>query len=325
MRFTDFRLKIRHLFRKYKRIFFVILSIWGIVIFVNYMLKGQIKPPQRTTTYEPHVSVMSETSTTPKKLQVPIENMIKEYVKACNTQDYEKAYFMLSEECREYQFNNSPAEFVKYVLTKLPNKRNYNVQNYSNFTVQDKKIYMYEVRYTEDILATGLTGTEYVYTSDQMAFQEDADGNVKMAVGSYIYQTPIQSIAENEYLKIDVLNKIVKYAQEDYEVKFTNRSENTVVIANGYGADESELQLLNERRKRIQVGEIVLEPGESTTKIISFQRFVDDGDSSNALIFGAIRVMEKYSGTDGIAEEIILKEMEEALAKFSFTVSVKGR
>lgn len=323
MRFTDLRLKIRHFFRKNKKIIIVAVSIWGIIVIVNYILKNRVQTPEATTTYEPHISVMSESSSTPKRLREPIEKLIEEYVRCCNEQEYEKAFNMLSEECRSYGFSNSPANFVSHVLARIPNKREYSIQDYSNFTANNKKIYIYEVKFTEDMLATGLTGTQYAYTSEKMAFYEDDEGNIKMSVGSYIYQTSIQSISENEYLKIDIMSKIVTYDEEIYKVKFTNRSEHTVVVADGYGAAETELQLPNETRKRVEDAKIVLEPGSDMIQTFTFQKFADDGDDSQSIIFGSIRVMEHYSGTEDVEEEIIQSEIDNAIAKFSLTVSVK--
>ncbi len=322
MGYTDLRLKVRHFIRKYKKIVFIAICIWGIIVLINYMLKNKKVEPIATTTYEPHVSVMSQTSSTPKAMRDPIEKLIKQYVDYCNEQDYENAFYFLSKECREYKFNNDIEEFLTYVLTKLPGPREYSIQNYSNFTIDGKRVYVYDVKYTEDILATGLTDTQYYYTSDKMAFYEDKDGNIQMSIGGYIYQRPIQSIAENEYLKIDIIKKVVNYETESYEVKFTNRCEHTVVIADGYGNSEAVLQLNQEVRNRIEQGVIVLDPGESQTRILTFDKFVDDGDSSNALIFGSIRVMENYSGTEGIEEEIIKSEIENSLAKFSMTVAM---
>ena len=324
MRFSnDFRLKVIHFFRKYKKIIFIALTVWGIIILINYMLKNRVIEPKPTTTYEPHTSIINQSSSTPLILQEPIEDLIEEYISCCNEQEYEKAYFMLSDECRKYGFNNSQTRFLQHVLTKIPNPRKYSIQNYSNVDIDGKKMYIYEIKYTEDVLATGLTNSEYVYTSEKMAFYKDEEGNIEMSVGSYIYQNPIQSISENEYLKIDVLNKIVEYDEETYEIKFTNRCEHTIVISDGYGTAESELQLGNETRKRIETSKIILEPGESLTKAISFQKFVDDGDNSLAVIFGSIRVMEIYSGTEDVEEEIILSEIDNALAKFSMSISVK--
>ena len=60
------------------------------------------------------------------------------------------------------------------------------------------------------------------------------------------------------------------------------------------------LQLNNETRNRIENKSIVLAPGGTSRQIMSFQKFVDDGEISKGLIFGSIRVMENYSGTENI-------------------------
>lgn len=331
MGYTDFRLKVRHFFKKYKKIVFIVITIWGIIIMINQMLKNRVVEPKPITTYEPHVSVMSQSSTTPKSMQEPIENLIKKYVDYCNERDFENAFFLLSTECREFEFDNTPSKFINYVLNKIPSKREYSIQNYSNITIDNKKVYIYEIKYTEDLLATGLTETDFYYSSEKMAFYEDDDGKIQMNVGNYIYQTDIKNISEHEFLKIDVVDKIVNYETEEYEVKFTNRSNYTVVIADGNGNVETELQLNQETRQRIEDTDIVLNPGESKTEYMSFQKFVDDKDSSNNLIFGSIRVMENYTRIDEIAEEIteevaeqiIQSEIDNAIAKFSMTVSVK--
>ena len=331
MGYTDLRLKLRHFFKKYRKIVFVVITIWGIVIMINQMLKNREVEPKTITTYEPHVSVMSQTSSTPKSMQEPIENLIKKYVDYCNERDLEKAFFLLSEECREFEFDKSPNKFIKYVLNKIPSKREYSIQNYSNIKVDDKRVYIYEIRYTEDLLATGLTETDFYYTSEKMSFYEDDYEKIQMNIGNYIYQTDIKNISENEYLKIDVIQKIVNYETEEYEVKFTNRSDYTIVIADGNGKLETELQLNQETRQRIESTVIVLEPGESKTEHMSFQKFVDDKDNSNNLIFGSIRVMEKYTRieeiaeeiTEEVAEQIFQSEIDNAIAKFSMTVSVK--
>lgn len=321
MKVTDLRLKIRHFFRKYKKIVLIVVLIWGTIFFVNYLLRNKTVKLEPTTTYEPHVSIMSDSSSTPVSLQKPIEEMIEEYVEICNDGNYQKAFNMLSDECREYEFDNDVTKFMKHVLVKMPVPKEYTIQNYSNVTVPLGKLYIYEVKYTDDILATGLTNAQYGYTSEKIAFYVDEENNIKMSVGSYIYHSNIQSISENEYLKIDIIDKKVNYSTETYQIKFTNRSEYTVVIADGYGENEVALALSQETRKREDTTSIVLEKGESKTLDISFPKFVDDGDTSQSISFGTIRVMENYSGVE-VEEEIIQNEITNALAKFSMNISV---
>lgn len=319
--FTEFRLKFRRFVRKYKRVFIIIFIVWAIIFFINMILSNRGTDYTPQTTQEVHTSVINSSNSTPTSLQQPIEDIIEEYIGYCNEGNYQKAFNMLSEDCREYAFNNDVYEFMDHVLVKIPTPKVYSIQNYSSVTYGDRKMYIYEIKYTDDLLATGLTNSEYRYTQENITFYKN-DNELEMNVGNYIYHTDIKSISENEYLKIDVIDKIVNYSIETYEVKFTNRSNYTIVIADGEETDEVALVLPNETRNRSELNDIVLGPNESMTLSFVFPKFVDDGDASQSLAFSSIRVMEKYSGTDNVDEETIQSEIDNAISKFSMTVSV---
>lgn len=322
MNFTELRLRFRHWFRKYKKVVFVVLVIWGLIFLINLYIRNRKIEPQATTTKEPHTAVINQSSSTPKSMQTPIEDMLKEYIGYCNEGNYQKAFNMLSEDCKSYEFDNRVENFMEHVLVKMPTPKKYSIQNYSNTTYGNKKIYIYEVKYTDDLLATGLTNTTYAYTSEKFTFYEDENDEIQMNAGNYIYHTDIKSISENEYLKIDVIDKVVNYSIETYEVKFTNRSNYTVVVADGVETDEIILTLPAETRSRSETNDIVLAPQESLTIEFTFPKFVDDGDTSQSLVFSSIRVMEKYSGTENVDEATIQSEIDNAISKFSMEVNV---
>lgn len=322
MNFTELRLRFRHWVRKYRKVIFVVFVIWGLVFLINLYMRNRKIEPVPTTTKEPHTAVIDQTSSTPKSIQTPIEDMLKEYIGYCNEGNYQKAFNMLSEDCRSYEFDNDVEKFMSHVLVKMPTPKKYSIQNYSNTTYGNKKIYIYEVKYTDDLLATGLTNTTYAYTSEKFTFYEDDNDQLQMNAGDYIYHSDIKSISENEYLKIDVVDKVVNYSIEQYEIKFTNRSNYTIVIADGVETDEVVLSLPAETRKRSETGDIVLAAQEAITLNFTFPKFVDDGDVSQAIVFSSIRVMEKYSGTEDIDEATIQSEIDNAISKFSMEVKV---
>lgn len=322
MNFTELRLRFRHWVRKYRKVIFVVFVIWGLVFLINLYMRNRKIEPVPTTTKEPHTAVIDQTSSTPKSIQTPIEDMLKEYIGYCNEGNYQKAFNMLSEDCRSYEFDNDVEKFMLHVLVKMPTPKKYSIQNYSNTTYGNKKIYIYEVKYTDDLLATGLTNTTYAYTSEKFTFYEDDNDQLQMNAGDYIYHSDIKSISENEYLKVDVVDKVVNYSIEQYEIKFTNRSNYTIVIADGVETDEVVLSLPAETRKRSETGDIVLAPQEAITLNFTFPKFVDDGDVSQAIVFSSIRVMEKYSGTEDIDEATIQSEIDNAISKFSMEVKV---
>lgn len=319
MNFTELRLKFRRFFRVNKRAILLILIIWAAIFFINMIIANRPEEYIPETTYEAHTSVMSSSST-PTSMEEPIEVMINEYVAYCNEGNYQKAFDMLSEDCKTYEFDNDIIKFMDHVLTKMPTPKVHAIQSYSKAKHDDKTMYIYEVKYTDDLLATGLTKQEFRYTQENMTFFKN-NNDIEMNVGNYMYHTDIKSISENEYLKIDVIDKKVHYSMETYEVKFTNRSNYTVVVADGEEVDEVILTLNHESRQSGALDNIVLGPKESLTLELEFPKFIDDSDRSQTLMFPAIRVMEQYSGTE-VEDAIIQSEIDNAIAKFSMQVVV---
>lgn len=322
MSYTSFRLKVRHFIRKNKRIIFILVMAWLIIFGINMYLRNRTVDLVPNYTYDAHSSVIDSTTSTPKSLQEPIEDIIDEYVGYCNEGNYQKAFNMLSEDCRKYSFDNSVEKFMDHVLVKMPTPKKYSIQDYSNVNYNGRKMYIYEIKYIDDYLATGITNSTYSFTSENLTFYKDDEGELQMNSGNYIYHADIKSISENEYFKIDVIDKVVNYSIETYKVKLTNRSNYTVVVSDGEESDEVVLVLPNETRKRSDVSDIVLEPQESITLDFTFPKFIDDGDESNSILFSSIRVMEKYSGTEDVDEATIQSEIDNAISKFSMEVVV---
>lgn len=319
MKFTDLRLKIRRFFRNNGKVVIIIVLLWAIVFTINMILRLNPEKPTAETTYEPHISVMNSNSKVSKVASQNIETMIETYIGYCNDGNYYAAFNMLSEECKEHEFNNNVELFMDYVLKQMPTPKEYSIQNYSNISIDGTDVYIYSIKYFDDYLATGLTDSEYKYTTEKLSFYNEKN-DIKMAAGNFIYYDEVKKISENEYLKIDVLEKSVNYSIETYKVKFTNRSDYTVVVADNFEKSEILLNLPNETRERSDKNtNIVLAPKESITATFTFPKFVDDGDTSEGLNFSNIRILEKYSGP--YADENILKdEVNNAIAKISMQV-----
>lgn len=319
MLLIDFRLKIRKWFKKYKKILFVVIVVWGVVFIINRYLKNYTPDASPNTTYTPTVSVLDSSSSVPKKVQSTAEALIEEYVGYCNEGNYQKAFNMLSEDCRVYGYNNSVDNFAQHVLTKMPTPKQYSIQNYSNY---DKK-YIYEIKYIDNILATGLTNQVYQYTTEKIILTKKTDGTYDMSTGNFISYDKISSVLENDYLKIDIKNRTTRYSTETYEVKFTNRTDSTVVIADTLQENEVNLVLTDEYRTMTNVEDnIILNSGESKTCYLTFTKFADDSDEAQSMLFGTVRVIENYKGVNGTAEEQ-KAEIDNAIAKFSMQVPIQ--
>jgi len=326
MNFADLRLRIRHFFKKYKKIIIIIACIWLVIFIVDKLLSNQKPSTEPTTTYEPHTSVMDNNKKTPVSKQKEIESIIEEYVAACNDGNYQKAYDLLSDDCKKYEYNDSVQRFMEHVLDVMPLPRKYAIQDYSNMSLSDgTNIYIYEVKYFDDFLATGLTDSVYSFSSEKMTFYDNDNNELVMNVGNYIYHGDPDAISENNYLKIDVTDRKVDYDKETYQVLLTNRSNYKIVLYNEQEANEICLKLPNETRMLKETDEIVLEPNESRTVTMTFDKFVDDGDSSQSILFNNVRVMEKYSGVgEDVPEEVQKSELDNAITKIGMSVTIDG-
>ncbi len=329
MNFTDLRLKIRHFFRKYKNIILICLCVWLVVFIINILLTRKAPDLTPKTTKEEHTSVINSGNKVPKSMTSEIEKRIEEYADACNDGNYQKAFNYLSPDCRKYEFDDSVENFMKHVLGVTPTARDYAAQDYSNLTISDgTTIYIYEIKYFNSFIESGLTDSEYGYTSEKVTFYYDDDNQLMMNVGDYIYHSDPDSITENEYLKADIQDRLVEYKTETYQILLTNRSQFTIVVADDEENDEVNLLLDNdagEMRKMQELDPIVLAPGESKTVTVSFQKFVDDGDASKAIVFGHVRVMEKYSGTEGVDQAVIDEEKNNSVAQRSMSIPIIER
>lgn len=312
MNFIDTRLKIRRFIkRNRKKVIFVVITI-SIIIAINYILKNMPKEVIPKTTYEPNVAVMDE-SEVPEKWHSEIENKIATFVNYCNNKEYENAYNMISDDCKNVLYPVIE-DFKEYVDKKFKVKRIYSIQNFSNISKQ----YIYDVNFMSDFMATGSTGTNYGYVQEKFVFTEE-DNSLKFAIGGFIRSNILDSFVEDENLKIVAKSKNVFYDHETYTVDITNKTDYPIVLGNGTGEDEVAI-LVNEQLREetnIKAVNVVLQPNESRTFTFVFEKFCDDGHAPQAMYFTDVRVLKSYSGTEETRQE----ELDNAVRRYSLILN----
>ncbi len=313
---TDFRLKIRNFIKKHKWKVVVFIVIWSILIAINVILKN-IPNDTPITTYTPHEPIIENGDTTPKKWQDDIENYIKQYVDYCNKKDYEKAYNMISENCREKIYPNID-EFKAYVDYVFSSPKVYSIQNFSN----RDNVYIYRVRLFEDILATGLTYSETLqYFEDRFIFTED-NGKLLMSVKSYIGDEKTDYMYEDQYMRITIKSKSIMYDEEIYNIEVQNKTEYTIVLADDETANEISFIVQGENRPMLVEENwqaIYVKPRSNNNFTISCTQFFDEGVNTTGINFDSVRVLRSYSGKEELKEQ----ELENAVSLYGFTLSLE--
>lgn len=304
--FTNLRLKLRNFIKEHKNKVIICIIGYVVIVTVNHLLSNMetIKVP--ITTYTPHEPIFETGEKVSKNIQKQIEEYIDKYIEYCNEKEYEKAYNMISPECRQLVYPTLD-HFKAYVNYVFKTKKIYNIQNYSN---KDNK-YIYRIRILDDILATGLTYESSVkFFEDKMVFEVEND-TLKMGVKEYVGEDVMEKVYEDKYMKIVISKKITMVEQEIYTLKITNRTSNYLILKDNKIPSEitasttkETIEEMDETAETIKLG-----PEGSITKQITFLNFFDEGNTSKTINFNNVRVLKNYTDNqeENLKEENIIE------------------
>lgn len=285
---TKIKTTIIDFFKKHGRKIIIILFVWGVILAINYFVGKMEDVPEIQTNYKPHESVM-ENGNVPTDLQDPIEQLIGQFVENCNNKDYEAAYNLLTEDCKNNIYPDMEL-FKQYVDSVFPNKKIYNIQNFSN----KDEVYIYTVNILNDILASGLNNEkdEQVYSEKYIVKKEN--GQLKLSIREYVGRQNLSYMYEDEYMKIKIESVDVKYDNIVYNLNITNKSENYIVYSD-YSVDYEIALDTSEglKRKADEVLEpIILDKLETKNFSVKFTIFYDEDTVIQDMLFDYIRIYE---------------------------------
>lgn len=285
---TKIKTTIIDFFKKHGKKIIIILFVWGVILAINYFVGKMEDVPEIQTNYKPHESVM-ENGNVPTDLQDPIEQLIGQFVENCNNKDYEAAYNLLTEDCQNNIYPDMEL-FKQYVDSVFPNKKIYNIQNFSN----KDEVYIYTVNILNDILASGLNNEkdEQVYSEKYIVKKEN--GQLKLSIREYVGRQNLSYMYEDEYMKIKIESVDVKYDNIVYNLNITNKSENYIVYSD-YSVDYEIALDTSEglKRKADEVLEpIILDKLETKNFSVKFTIFYDEDTVIQDMLFDYIRIYE---------------------------------
>lgn len=296
---TNLKLKVIDFRRRNKKVLIIMFIIaWLLLFLYNMYLKNKVVLPEPSTNYKKFNTVMDSNVEVPEKYQEPINNVMEEYMKYCNSKEYSKAYDLLTNDCKKKLYPTLE-QFSAYIDEIFDQEKIYNIQAYS--IVGDN--YIFKVRILNDIMETGTTDGYNWYEEKFILKQED--GKMKISIGEYIGDENIDITAENEDIIIDVISKSIDYETETYTVKLKNKTDNYIVLYDRSLDNEILLDLGQNTRKPTNLlrQNIYLNPGAEETVTLRFDKFYDNGLSAQKLIFGQIRVLEEYNYSEGTTQE----------------------
>ena len=215
-----------------------------------------------------------------------IEKTMETFVEYCNNRKIEKAYEMLTEQCKEAMFP-TVEDFEKiYINTVYDVTRTYKLVKWST---EENRV-TYNVKLSEDILATGNIGNS---TEEYYTFVKNDDGTYKLNVNNYIY-------GEDKNIEDDIngINVKIKHVDvydeyESTEIVITNNSDKIInLTGNKYMKN---IYLKNAKgtayssfNSEFDSQELIMNPNSVRTFIVKFNKSYDAVNKARYLILSDV-------------------------------------
>ena len=272
---------IRYWNQNRKKIIIIIAIITFIIIMlnvINYIFKQMYNSPENVELniedrQKPTQSVITGQNVS-KDITEENINIIKEFVDYCNNNETEKAYELLSNDCKA-EFNNDINTFISnYYKRNFQTKKTYDLE----LMFSETGSYTYKtIYYDENILATG--GATSNNFEDYLTIINQ-DGEKKLNINGFIKKQEINQSQTTDGVQITIKNKKVYRDYEQYRISINNNTQNTISISDGQNSED--ICLLDKNNVKyvsflheIPLYSLSIKPKRTTELDITFNKIYD--------------------------------------------------
>ena len=234
---------------KILKIAIFVIFILLIIQVINYLVKTTDKKEKYNNNVEyeednivSNVSSLTGNEVDSEKLEKD-SNVMKKFLDLCNEKNFEEAYNLLTDECKEVMFKTYDIFKRTYCDEIFAERKNYKIENWIGNT--------YKVRIYEDPLATGKV-------SNDMAIQEyfTIVGN-KLNINNYIGRENINKSATQNNITINVIYRDVFKEYEEYKIEVVNNTNNTIMLDDGNESQTIYIEDSNKIKYEVATSEII--------------------------------------------------------------------
>lgn len=222
-------------------------------------------------------------------------NCIDQFINYENNKEYEKAYSLLTDDCKE-EYSNDVNTFINNYCTKIfATKKTYNLELWFN----SGDAYTYKIKmYEENMLATG-EGNLDKNIEDYITIVKGKDED-KISINGFIRKSNINKSNEVNNIEVLIRSKKVYKDYETYNITIRNKTSNDILIGDKknnkdiYLVDKDNIQysaFLNE----LSIDSMLLKSGYEKNISINFNKIYDQNKIISEIKFKNIILdSEKY-------------------------------
>lgn len=227
--------------------------------------------------------------TIPKEVVEKNSNLIENFINYCNNKEIEKAYNLLTDDCKS-EFNNDIYEFRdNYFNNIFGTSKAYRLELWGN----EAGYYTYKITYYEDnLLATG--GQSLNNNIEDYITITRQNGEDKLNIGCFIKKQEINKAKSLNNIDITVNNRRVYKSYEKYIVTIKNNGTTNITISDG--KNNSDICIIDNNNTKyvsyiseILDSKLTIEPGRQTQLEIKFNKIYNSYKSIKQMEFSNIK------------------------------------
>lgn len=256
--------------------------------------KTQVETQQNTSNvYKPQETVISGANIA-KEQQEKNSNIINTFVEYCNNGEIEKAYNLLTEECKQQMYPTINSFKENYVHKKFKTRKQVDMQSYYN-----DRVNTYKVRLVEDILSTGNASMENAV--EEYITITTRNGELKLNINNYIERTTMATQESNNDVTIKLISKDMYKDYEIYNIQVNNNTSNKILLDSKKNTDTVYLSTKTGGRFKgliyeLSEASLVIGPKQTKTISIKFNRIYNPTQKISTMNFNNIIMnYEEYS------------------------------
>ncbi len=244
-----------------------------------------INSENKDTYFSTDESVVSGEKIDSNKLE-KASKAIEEFISECNNGNIEKAYNLLTDDCKNEMYQDIE-KFTNYYYNQIFNNNTKKTAIIENWILNT-----YKVTISDDIMATGGVSTTNV--QDYITVIED-DDILKISLNNYIGKEEINKVQVVNDIEFEIVEKDVYMDYEIYTIKVNNNTENNIVLDDLTNTKSIYLEDNNGVKHYAKSSEIIpnllkINKGFSTQIDIKFNRtLTDESIEINSIVFSAVK------------------------------------
>lgn len=151
-------------------------------------------------------------------------NLIDEFFTYCINKEPEKAYDLLSSDCKKVLYPSEKIFETLYYNEKFNGNKKYNFQSWSS-----NSEYIYLVKIYDNMLATGKDNTSK-YLQDYVTIVDEGNSNYKISISSFIEIEPIEKSLSKDGISILIKESYVYMDYQVFNIEVSNTTNNTISL-----------------------------------------------------------------------------------------------